>query len=185
MVSTKQVLRYDRESPRKALKTLLFCLACVLVFLTTAAVSCGIRAKYRELPKLRASSSSFYAGFLGEYFFLQYNQAGGEQGRTALLVYLGELQRIQNDKIKYPEKTLHLDTALTYLRLYRLEAAANNSAKADEYLRSAQKELLSIGQKDSSAEHLKAIETRESEEARLYNSDTSPAAIAPVTGQKP
>ncbi len=166
----------------KVLKKLLFSLACVLVFLVAAAASCGIRAKYRELLKLRASSASFYTGFLGGYSFLQYNQAGGEQGKTALLVYLGELQRIQNEKIKYPGNTLHFNSALTYLRLYRLEVAANNSTKADEYLRSAQKELSSLGQKDVSAEHLiKAIETREVDEARLYNKD----ATAPVAGPKP
>jgi len=168
----------------KVLNTLLFCLACVLVFLVTAAVSCGIRAKYGALPKLRASSASFYAGFLGEYSFLQYNQAGGEQGRRALLVYQGELQKIQNEKIRYPERTLHFDSALAYLRLYRLEVAANNLTKADEYLRSAQKELSILGQKDVSREHLiKAIETREADEARLYNNDEE--MTSPVAVQKP
>ena len=168
----------------RVLKTLLFWLACGLIFLITAAVSCGIRAKYRELPKLRASSAAFYADFLGEYSFLQYNQAGGEQGKKALLVYLGELQRIRNEKIKYPERTLHFDSALTYLRLYRLEAAANNSAGADGYLRSAQKELSILGQKDVSPEHLiKAIETRETDEARLYNNGKD--MTSPVALQKP
>jgi hypothetical protein len=45
---------------------------------------------------------------------------------TALLDYLGILHRIQNEKIRYPEKALHFYSDLTYLRLYRLEAAANS-----------------------------------------------------------
>jgi len=99
-------------------------------------------------------------------------------------VYQGELQKIQNEKIRYPERTLHFDSALAYLRLYRLEVAANNLTKADEYLRSAQKELSILGQKDVSREHLiKAIETREADEARLYNNDEE--MTSPVAVQKP
>ncbi len=154
----------------KVLKTVLFCFACLLVFLVTGAASCAIRAKYGYLPKVRASLAYSYAALLGEYSFLQYNQAGGEQGKTALLDYVGMLQKIRSDRIQYPENILHFDSALTYLRLYRLEVAANNSTKPEEYLRSAQKELSSMGKKDVSAELLiKLIETREANEAKLYN----------------
>lgn len=178
-------LRKQYEAtPMKTVKTLLLCLACLLVFVVTAATSCAIRAKYWELPKLRAGFAHSYAAFLGEYSFLQYKQAGGEQAKTALLAYLGELRRIQREKIRYPENSLHFDSALTYLRLYRLEVAANNPSKADEYLRSAQKELTSLGWKDVSAEHLiRVIAAREIDEARLYNNAKD--MTAPAAGQKP
>jgi hypothetical protein len=168
----------------KVVKIILFCFACLLVFLITGAASCAIRAKYRDLPKIRASLAYSYVGFFGEYSFLQYNQAGGEQGKTALLDCLGILQRIQNEKIKYPERALHFYSDLTYLRLYRLEVAANNSAKAGEYIRSAQNELAILGQKDVSAENLiKSIEAQEADEAKLYNNDRN--VTASVAGQKP
>ncbi len=168
----------------KVLKTLLFCSACGLVFLLLAVFSCAIRVKYSALPKLRASSASSYARFLEGYSFLQYNQAGAEQGKTALLVYLGELRKIQNEKIEYPEKSLHFDSALTYLRLYRLELVASDSTKAEEYLSLAQNEFLMLGQKKISTESLiKAIEKREIDEARIYNGDKG--VMGPVVELKP
>jgi len=168
----------------KAVKIILFCFACLLVFLVTGAVCCGIRAKYWDLPNVRASLAYSYTSFFGEYSFLQYNQAGGEQGKTALLDYLGILHRIQNEKIKYPEKALHFYSDLTYLRLYRLEVASNNSVKAAEYVRSAQNELAILGQKDVLATNLiKSIEAQEAYEAKLYNNDRDVSAS--VTGQKP
>src|SRR6266436_4086911 len=160
-----------RERPMKALKSLLFCFACTLVVLLAGAITCSVRAKYRSLPTVKAAAAYSYVPFLGEYSFLQYNQAGGEQGRTALLEYLTELQKIQTEKVRYPKQTLGFDSALTYLRLYRLELATGSSSKAEDYLGAAQKELSSIGWKDVSPDHLiKAIQTREIEESRLYNS---------------
>jgi hypothetical protein len=168
----------------KVVKVIFFCCAYLLVFLATGALSCAIRAKHRDLPRVRASLAYSYAGFFEEYSFLQYNQAGGEQSKTALLDYLGILQRIQNEKIKYPEKALHFYSDLTYLRLYRLEVAANNPAKADEYLKSAQNELAILGRKDVSAENLiKSIEAQEAREAKLYNNDKDETAS--VARQKP
>jgi hypothetical protein len=62
--------------------------------------------------------------------------------------------------------------------------AANNSAKADEYIRSAQHELAILGRKDVSAENLiKSIEAQEAAEARLYNNDRNVTASVP--GRKP
>jgi hypothetical protein len=168
----------------KVVKIILFCFACLLVSLITGATSCAIRAEYRDLPRVRASLAHSYASLFEEYSFLQYNQAGGEQGKTALLDYLGILQRIQNEKIKFPEKALHFYSELTYLRLYRLEVAANNPAKADEYIKSAQNELAILGRKDISAENLiKFIEVQEAREARLYNNDRD--ATVSVAGRKP
>ncbi len=168
----------------KVIKIVLFCFTCLLVFLITGVVSCVIRAKHSDLPRVRASLAYSYAGFFAEYSFLQYNQAGGKQGKTALLDYLGILQRIQNEKIKYPEKALHFYSDVTYLRLYRLEMAANNSAKANEYIRSAQNELAILGRKDvSAADLIKSIEAQEAEEAKLYDNDGN--VTVSVTGQKP
>ncbi|HEY6265923.1 MAG TPA: hypothetical protein VIW93_14070 [Candidatus Acidoferrum sp.] len=168
----------------KVVESILFCFACLLVFLITGVASCAIRVKYRDLPKVRASLAYSYAGFFGEYSFLQYNQAGGKQGITALLDYLGILQRIQDEKIKYPEKALHFCSDMTYLRLYRLEVKAGNSAKANEYIRSAQNELAILGRKDVSAENLiKSIEAQEAYEEKLYNSGGD--VTASVAGQKP
>ena len=167
----------------KVVKLIFVCFACLLAFFIAGAAGCVIRAKYRDLPRVRASLAYSYAGFFAEYSFLQYNQAGGEQGKTALLDYLGILHRIQNEKIKYPEKALHFYSDMAYLRLHRLETVANNSAKANEYLRSAQNELAMLGRKDVSAENLiKSIEAQEASEAKLYNSDRS--VTESMAGQK-
>jgi hypothetical protein len=146
----------------KVLKSIFFCFVCLLAFLVAGAASCTIRAKYWGIPKVRASLA---------YSFLQYNQADAEQGKAALLDYLGLLDRIQNERIQYPRYTLHFDAGLTYLRLYRLEMAANKPAEAGEYLRSAQKEFASSGMRgDLSSETLaKNIAVREAGEAKRYN----------------
>jgi hypothetical protein len=88
------------------------------------------------------------------------------------LDYLGVLQKIQNEGIQYPQRTLHFDSGLTYMRLYRLDLAANKPAEATDYLKSAQREFSSLGWKDDvvSPENLiKKAEMREASEAKLYN----------------
>jgi hypothetical protein len=113
----------------------------------------------------------FYSSFISEYAFLQYNQAGEEQGRKALLDYLAVIQGIRERKIQTRQDRLHYEYGLTCLRLYRLEMAANKPAEADNYMRSAQQELSSAGLKDVSVEQLiKSMETREAGEAKVYNS---------------
>jgi len=154
----------------KLTKIFLFTGACALVFLATAAVSCGIRTKYYALPNMRAGSAALYADLLREYYFLQYNQAGDEQGKVALLEYIAFLEKTRTQIKNYPARNLHFNLALTYLRLYRLETASSNHAKANEHLQAAQREFTILGQKDISADQLiKDIETRESNEAKLYN----------------
>jgi len=156
----------------KTLKAIVFCSSCALVFLLAAALSCLLRAKYSLVPKLKTDFAYRYAANLEQYSFLQYNQAGPEQGRQALLEYLTLLQRIRNEKIQYPQNTLHRDFGLTYLRLNRLALAGGNSAVADDYMKSAQKEWLALGWKeeDVSAPALtNLIETRELNEKKLFN----------------
>lgn len=152
----------------------LFSLGCLLTLLLTSVASCLLRAKYRSVPELKSKYAYIYAGNLERYSFLQYNQAGTEEGRAALQQYLRLLQRIQNEHIDFPSVTLHRDFGLTYLRLYRLESAAGNSVSAEGYMRSAQKEFLTLGwnEEDVSTEALKKdIETRELNEARFYNGE--------------
>ncbi len=62
----------------KALRTILFRFACLLVFLAAGAATCSIRAKYKYLPNVRASLAYSYLGLFGEYSLLQSNQAGAE-----------------------------------------------------------------------------------------------------------
>jgi hypothetical protein len=157
-------------SVMKLAKYFLFTGECALVFLVTAAVSCGIRTKYYSVPNTRAGSAALYADLLQEYYFLQYNQAGDEQGKAALLEYIAFLEKTQTQVTNYPASDLHFNLALSYLRLYRLEMTANNPAKASEYLQAAQRENAMLGGKDISVEQLiKAIKIRESDEAKLYN----------------
>jgi hypothetical protein len=153
-------------------KTIFPYLRYLLVFLLAGVACCAIRAKYRCLPMVRAGLAPAYVAFFRDYSFLQYRQAGGEQGETALLGYLGILQKIRDEGIDYPQNSLRFDSGLTYLRLYRLELAAGNTPQASEYLKSAQKELTRLGWKDVSTETLiKNISAREAGEAKLYNSD--------------
>lgn len=135
----------------KVLKTVLFCFSCLLAFLLAAGVSCALRAKYRSIPALRTQFAYMYAGNLAHYSFLQYNQAGSDQGRTALLQYLSLLQRIRNEHIEYSARTLHLNFVLTYLDFYRLESTAGNSAAADGYMKDAQREWSALGWKNQDA----------------------------------
>ncbi len=108
---------------------------------------------------------------MGDTSFLQYNQAGGEYGRAALLAYLRVLQKVQDEKIPYPQRMLARETALTHLRLYRLDLEEDKSAEANADLAIAQKELVSAEFKgDASPESLaKSIATREASDAKLYN----------------
>ncbi len=153
----------------KAPRNILFVVVCGAVFLLVAAVDCMLRSKYSSIPQTEARFAYMYAGNLDRYSFLQYNQASADQGRKALLEYLNFLERIRNEKIEYPPILLHADFGFTYLRLYRLESAASNSAAAESYLKSAQTEFSPPGsKKEISADFLKKlIETRESNE-RLY-----------------
>jgi hypothetical protein len=165
----------------KTLKTILFCSACALVFLLGAAGSCALRAGYSSVPKVKTEFAYMYASNLDQYSLLQYNQAGPDQGREALLIYLKLLQRIRDEHIQYPQALLHSDFGLTYLRLYRLESAAGNSTAADDYMKSAQKEWSQLGWKndDVSPEALrKMIETRESSEQKLYNNSGIQMTVA-------
>jgi hypothetical protein len=170
----------------KTLRTALFWLGCLLVFLLTAAASCFLRAKHRSVPDLKSEYAYLYAGNLERYSFLQYNQASPEEGRAALLQYLKLLQRIKDEHINFPPVTLHRDFGLTYLRLYRLESAVGNGAVADGYMVSAQMEYSSLKWKeeDVSTEALtKYIETRESNEAKLYNRQTQATTTPGKQGQ--
>lgn len=156
----------------KVLKTILLCGLC---FLVAATVTCFLRAKYSRLPSIRTSFAYDYADNLDRYSFLQYSQAGPEQGKVALLQYIKLLDRIRRENIIYPQNLLHRDFALTYLRLYRIESAAGYVLAADDYMKSAQKELVAQGAKEQqvSPEALtKLIEARESREAELYNQVT-------------
>ena len=170
----------------KTLRTVFFCLGCLMVFLLTAAASCLLRAKHRSVPELESEYAYLYAGNLERYSFLQYNQASPEEGRAALQQYLKLLQRIKDEHISFQSVTLHRDFGLTYLRLYRLESAAGNGAAADGYMRSAQIELSALGWKEEqvSTEALKKdIETRESNEAQFYNRKVQSPATEGKPGQ--
>ncbi len=156
----------------KFLKTILLCGVC---FLVAATVTCVLRAKYKWLPDLKESYAFDYANNVERYSFLQYSQVGPEQGKVALLQYIELLDRIRRENIIYPQNLLRRDFALTYLRLYRIEFAAGNASAADNYMKSAQRELLAQGAKEQqvSPEALtKLIEERESREAQLYNQTT-------------
>jgi hypothetical protein len=156
----------------KVVKGILFSFACLVVFLVAGAATCAIRAKYKYTPMVKSSMAHSYVSLVGEYSFLQYNQAGGEKGKTALLDYHGVLQKIQNEGIQDPQRTLHFYSGFTYMRLYRLDLAANKPAEATDYLKSAQREFSSLGWKDDvvSPENLiKKAEMREASEAKLYN----------------
>jgi hypothetical protein len=170
----------------KILRTALFSLGCLLTFLLAAAASCSLRARYHYVPKLKSMYAYEDAGNLDRYSFLQYNQAGPEEGRAGLQQYLRLLQRIQDEHINFPSVSLHRDLGLTFLRLYRLESAAGNDATADGYMKSAQREFSSLGWKEEnvSTEALKKdIETRELNEAKLYNPEMQVPARAEKQGQ--
>lgn len=161
----------------KFLKIILLCGAC---FLVAATVTCILRVTYRWLPDLKESYAFDYADNVERYSFLQYSQAGPEQGKKALLQYIELLERIRRENITYPQNLLHRDLALTYLRLYRIESTAGNTSTADNYMKSAQKELLAQGAKEQqvSPEALtKLIEAREFQEDELY--DQTPASGGP------
>jgi hypothetical protein len=97
------------------LRTALFWLGCLLVFLLTAAASCFLRAKHRSVPDLKSEYAYLYAGNLERYSFLQYNQASPEEGRAALLQYLKLLQRIKDEHINFPRS---LSIAISVSRIF-------------------------------------------------------------------
>jgi hypothetical protein len=174
----------------KTLKAFLFYCTCALVFTVAAFISCALRTKYHSLPELKAGSAYAYAGNIQDYAFLQYIQAGPDQGRQALLEYLGVFERVRNERIRIPENIIHSKCGLAYLRLYRIESSVGNAALADSYLKSAQQEWSAMNSKneDLSAEALKKlIATRESNDRKLYDRGeiTQPAApTAPVSARK-
>jgi hypothetical protein len=154
----------------RSLKPIAFGFLCALVFLVAAATTSISRAKYRVIPHLKTEFAYMYAGILERYSFLQYSQAGPDQGKEALLRYLKFLQRIRDEPIQYPPQLLNRDFGLTYLRLYRLESAAGDAVAADEFMRSAQGAWSAVGWKNdevSTGALQKLIETRESEEQKL------------------
>lgn len=156
------------------MKTTRLCFLGLLVLLLAAAGSCVARARYRSLRQLRSEYAGMCLDNLSRYSFLQYSQAGPGQGRTALEQYLALLQRVRDERIQYPARTLHADFGLTYLRLYRLESSEGNLTAATDYMKSAQKEFVALGWKsdETSDEALsKLIETREANEAKVYNAD--------------
>jgi hypothetical protein len=156
----------------RSLKPIAFGFLCTLVFLVAAATTSISRAKYRAIPRLKTEFAYLYAGILERYSFLQYSQAGPDQGKEALLRYLKFLEQIRDEPIQYPPNLLNRDFGLTYLRLYRLESTAGNSVAADEFMRSAQVAWSAVGWKSdevSVASLQKLIEARESEERKLYN----------------
>lgn len=163
------------------MKTVRFCLLCLLVLLLAAVGACAIRVKYRSLRQLRSEYAGMYLDNLSRYSFLQNSQAGPDQGRTALEQYLALLQRIRDERIQFPARTLHADSGLTYLRLYRLESSEGDLTAATDYMKSAQKEFVALGWKsdETSDETLsKLIETREANEAKLYNTSDSDVSSA-------
>jgi hypothetical protein len=171
----------------KTQKTILFCAACILVFLVAGALSCVIRVKYSSLPGMRSQFAYSYVANLGRYSFLQYNQASPDQGRKALLEYLKLIQRIRDERIQYSQNTLHKDFGLTYLRLYRIESAEGNSAAADDYMKASQKEWAALGWKnqDVSIEALnRLIEKREGNERKLYNTSDAQTPTAQAKKDK-
>lgn len=88
------------------MKHLKSALLCILCFLMAAAATCFLRAKYHSLPDTRALYAYDYVSNVDRYSFLQYNQSGADQGRTALLQYLKLLQRIRRENIDYPSNLL-------------------------------------------------------------------------------
>jgi hypothetical protein len=163
----------------KVIKRILFCFACLGMFLVAGTLSCAIRAKYRTVPQLRSKVAHSYVGLVGDYSFLQYNQAGGEAGRAALLEYLDVLRTIENEKIPFSQNMLHGFRGLTFLRLYRLALAENKPDEGTKYLISAQEEFVSSGFKGvaSTEDWAKSITTREAWEAKHYNNvDLVPVA---------
>ena len=164
----------------KALKTILFCFGCLLAFLLAATASCVLRAKYSSIPALRTRFAYMYADNLAHYSFLQYSQAGSEQGRAALLQYLNFLQRIRNEHIQYSARTLHTDFVLTYLHLYRLESTAGDSAVADGYMKDAQREWSALGWKneDASIEAFKKLNQSLQTSEAHFSGESDPQAPA-------
>ena len=137
----------------------------------SALITCAITAERRYIPLIKSKDARMYLQNLRDFAFLQYTQAGPDQARAAMLVYLGGLKRVQDEKIPYGQNAMHYDAGLAYLRLYRLESAAGNSEVADEDLRAAQKQFADLGWKPdqfSVDALIKASESREAQERKTY-----------------
>jgi hypothetical protein len=163
-----------------------FTVNCMLLFFLAAAITCGIRAKYRAIPWFQMNTDFSAMLLEADSSFLQYNQAGGEAGTEALLGYLGTLQKIQRSDKRFPQNKLHFEIGLTYLRLYRSAEAAGRPDQANSYLESAQWEFTKLGwQKESLSTQslIKSLQTREAAEAKFYNADEE--ALKEIKGQKP
>jgi hypothetical protein len=159
-----------------------FVLGCGATFLLAGTFTCAVRAKYRSIPREKVRLAYVYAANLERFSFLQYNQAPPDRGREALGLYLKFLQRIRRENIPYPQNTLHADFGLTYLRLYRLESADDDSVAAAAYMKAARKEWSPPGSKAEVSEEVltRLIETRETNEQRLYTD----AGVQLTNGQK-
>src|SRR5690348_7744944 len=147
-------------------------------FLLAAAATCVFRTKYSTLPRVRTSLAFNYADNVRRYSFLQYTQAGPQQGKTALLQFVNLLQRIRHENIIYPANELHNDLALAYLRVYRIESATGDEATANNYMKSAQEELLAEGakrQRVSTEALAKLVEAHDAREAAFYNQTEIPS----------
>lgn len=157
----------------KVLRSIGFCFVCLLAFFVTGGTVSLVRAKHTYVKGFESQMAYSYAAFVAEDTFLQYNQAGLSEGKTALSGYLETLQKIQNEGIQYPSNKLHYERGLAYLRLYRLETTANESSEAQRYLKSALNEFSNLPSKEplSSQFLINSIESREAQEAKLYNGE--------------
>jgi hypothetical protein len=120
-------------------------------------------------------------GFLvlrGDYAYLQYKHADSQHGESALLDYLNAVQWLQGKRNPILRKQLAFDSGLTYLRLFRLKQASNDTENAEKFMKLAQSEFSSIGWKDVSETALqRRIEAREANEVSLDANDDPLAAV--------
>jgi hypothetical protein len=120
-----------------------------------------------------------YLTLRGDYAYLQYKHADPQHGREALLTYLDALHWLEEKRSPVLRKQLAFDSGLTYLRLFRLEQASNNTANAEKFIKLAQAEFSSLGWKDVSEIRLQSsIETREANERTLDGIDGVLAATS-------
>ncbi len=137
----------------------------------SALIACAITAERRYIPLIEYKDARMYLQNMRDYAFLQYTQAGPDQARAAMLVYLGGLKRVQDEHIPYPRNAMHYDSGLAYLRLYRLESSVGNRDAADADMRRAQEEFSGLGWKPdqfSVDALIKASESREAQERKTY-----------------
>ncbi len=153
---------------------------CLHIFLglalgTVVGASVGTPRKYSEL---KAACATAYLSFYGDYAYLQYKHANTESARQALHGYLDSVSGFESEKLPQMNRELAFDSGLTYLRLYRLETAANDTAEADRYMKLSEPEFASLGWKDTSKSGLqKFIETREKNELPLDGHGPGPGMV--------